>query len=177
MAIFRLRPLHFFQDPSPSWRLIWLFQWGLPEITQDIFFILEHHSYNKQLPLQRQLHFPNGLLILPKFQVLWESESLGSFNYVYYCQPFTPHCLLLIARPQSLSVWTFLSAYCSYFETMSDTTLKNSLPRQCPTSSLSVGVMKAVATVYKTAIALCSHWPLASKWLLPLMVTDLVFEL
>ena len=44
--------------------------------------------------------------MLPKFQVYWESKSLGSQHSFYYCQPLAWHCLLLIAWPQSLSAQT-----------------------------------------------------------------------
>jgi hypothetical protein len=52
--------------------------------------------------------------------------------------------------------------------------LKNSLLRQWPASSLSAGEVKLVVTVYKMAIAHCSHWLIAPKRLLLLIITKLV---
>ena len=143
MAILKLRTLlllrQYFYLPRPLGG--WYVQraWRLPNFTQDLSFIYKHQSYDKQLPLQRQLHFTYCLLVLPKFQVHWESKSLGSQRYFYYCQPLARHCLLLITRSQSLSAQTFLQAYCFYLDTMSVITMENSLPRQWPTSSLSTG--------------------------------------
>ena len=88
-------------------------------------------------------------------------------------QPLAWHCLLLIARPQSPSARTFLQAYCSYFKTMFDTTMEDSMSWQLQTSSLSTGKAKAVATVCKMAIALCSHRKWAPKCLSPLIFTNL----
>jgi hypothetical protein len=124
------------------------------------------------LPLQRLLHFQDNLLILSKFQVHWESESLGSVTHIYSYKHIA--WLSVYGRTQSLS----FDAHCLlllYAETMSDSTpLKNSLLRQWPTSSLSAGEEKLVATVYKMAIAHCSHWLIAPKWLLLLIITKLV---
>ena len=88
---------------------------------------------------------------------------------------YNEYGVIAIARPQSLSAQTFLQAYCSYFEiygTIPQWKLY-SLSWQWPTSSLSMGVAKVVATVCKTAITLCSHCRWAPKCLSLLIFTSL----
>jgi hypothetical protein len=57
---------------------------------------------------------------------------------------------------------------------MSDTAMKNSPLRQWPTSSSSAREVKLVVTTFKMAIAHYSHWLIALKRLLLLIVTKLV---
>jgi hypothetical protein len=180
MALFGLRPLlllqHSSHNSSPSWHMISLFKAhdNCQESQKTIFLFLNiiHTTYN--FLLQRQLHVQDNLFILSKIKVYWESESLNSPHCVYYYQPLTRHCLLLIARPQSLRTQMFLLAYLLLLWDYVCYYNANNPLWQWPTSSLSAGEEKVVTIVYKMAIALCSHWLVAPKWLLLLIITNLV---
>ena len=157
MATFWLLPYSvttFSYRSSPSWRMITHFK--APDychnFRQPLLFIHAQLSYNKQLSLQKLLHSQDTLLKLFKFQVYWESESLGSIPYIYSYKHIA--WLSVYGRTQSLS----FDSHCLlllYAETIADSTpLKNSLPWQWPASSLSAEEEMVVTTACPLAIAL-----------------------